>query len=113
MNVTFIYPDFLSFDPSYSGAFHEGIGSLSAVLTNHGHRSSLIHIVESRGYRKENFLSDISRTSPDIIGFSSSTITFPFVRKILNSDPRIRAKNYHDSVGACVASSTSLSLVSG
>ena len=82
MNITFIYPDFLSLDPYYSGAFNEGIGSLSAVLKNAGHRTSLIHITDSN-YSKKDFLRDISRTSPDLIAFSTTTITFAFVKKIL------------------------------
>lgn len=82
MRLTFVYPDFMSLDPSYSGAFNEGVGILSAILKKAGHEVSLIHIVDSN-YAKKDFLRDIARTSPDIIGFSSTTITFSFVKKIL------------------------------
>ena len=82
MKVTFIYPDFLSLDTSYTGAFNEGVGSLSAVLKNAGHETSLIHVTQS-SYAKKDFLLDISNASPDLIGFSSTTITFSFVKKVL------------------------------
>ena len=66
----------------WKGHFYVGLGSLSAFLKQAGHQTSLIHISNSR-YSKSDFLRDISRLSPDLIGFSSTTISFPVVERIL------------------------------
>ena len=66
----------------WNGHFYVGLGSLSAFLKKAGHQTSLIHISNSR-YSKDDFLRDISRLAPDLIGFSSTTIGFPVVERIL------------------------------
>ncbi|MCA9771657.1 MAG: radical SAM protein [Myxococcales bacterium] len=82
MKVQLIYPDFLSKILDWKGHFYVGLGSLSATMKRAGHDTSLIHITNSH-YTKQDFLRDISKSNPDLIGFSSTTIVFPFVKRIL------------------------------
>lgn len=79
MKVTLIYPDLLLHRPDWPGYFYAGVASLSAVLTQEGHRTSLIHI--TRPINKSDFIDRVKKESPELIGFSSTSPMFPFVKK--------------------------------
>jgi anaerobic magnesium-protoporphyrin IX monomethyl ester cyclase len=77
--VTFVLPDFPHFEGEYGGTFAHGIGSMTAVLRESGHQVSLVHLV--RPPSRRDLLSRLLATSPQVIGFSSITHFFPFVRE--------------------------------
>ena len=79
MKVTFIYPDLLLHRHDWPGYFYVGIGSLSAVLKREGHAASLIHVTRPIG--KSELVERVRNENPDLIGFSSCSPMFPFVRK--------------------------------
>lgn len=79
MRVTFIYLDLATDEPTYTGYFHHGIASLSAVLKKAGHETSLIQFTKEISTKK--FQKKIKFLKPDLIGFSSTTHVFPFVQK--------------------------------
>jgi len=79
MRITFIYPDVASDDPIYSGYFHHGIASLSAVLKKTGHETSLIQFTKEISTKE--FQEKIKVLKPDLISFSSTTHVFAFVQK--------------------------------
>ena len=79
MRITFVYPDLASDDPTYTGYFHHGIASLSAVLKKAGHQTNLIQF--TREISAKEFQEKIETLKPDLIAFSSTTHVFPFVQK--------------------------------
>jgi radical SAM superfamily enzyme YgiQ (UPF0313 family) len=79
MHITFIYLDFSSDDPNYTGYFVHGLAALSAILKKHGYRVSLIQITKE--IPAEEFQRRIKILNPDLVGFTSTTHIFPFVRK--------------------------------
>ena len=79
MKVTFIYPDIILHRPDWTGYFYAGIASLSGVLKNEGHHTSLIHITQP--IDKFDFIKRVKRENPDLIGFSATSHMFPFVKK--------------------------------
>ena len=79
MKVTFVYPDIVPHVLDWSGYFHYGIGSLSAILKASGHATSLIHV--SQPMLKSVFIEQLQSGSPDLIAFSSTSHMFPQVRQ--------------------------------
>ena len=79
MRITFIYLDLAAEDSGYTGYFHHGIASLSAVLKKAGFQTNLIQL--TREISKEEFQDRIKKLRPDLICFSSTTHVFPFVRQ--------------------------------
>lgn len=77
MKITFIYPDIIG-SANYRGYFYTGIGYLSSVLKKEKHDVSFIHITQP--IEKEKLISDIKALSPDVIGFSTTTNMFEFVK---------------------------------
>ena len=82
MKVAFVYPDFLLHRPDWPGYFYVGVASLSAVLKEAGHETSLIHITKL--ISKSDFIERIEKENPALIGFSISSPMFPFVRKYIS-----------------------------
>ncbi|MDD5667574.1 MAG: cobalamin-dependent protein, partial [Actinomycetota bacterium] len=84
IKVTFLYPDFFSYDEERflpEGRIYLGIGYLSAFLKREGHRTSLIHMV--RPLDRDALMARVSEESPDLLAVSSTTHMFPHVRKWL------------------------------
>jgi radical SAM superfamily enzyme YgiQ (UPF0313 family) len=79
LKVTLIYPDLLLHRPDWRGYFYIGVASLSAVLKQEGHQTSLIHI--TRPISKFDFIDRVKKESPELVGFSSTSPMFPFVKK--------------------------------
>jgi anaerobic magnesium-protoporphyrin IX monomethyl ester cyclase len=82
MRVTFVYPDFFSYDEEHylpEGRIYLGIGYLSAYLKLEGHQTALLHLVRPPG--EEEFKERLAATSPDLVAFSSTTHLFPHVRR--------------------------------
>ncbi len=82
MRVTFVYPDFFSYDEEHfmpEGRIYLGIGYLSAYLKREGHHTALLHMV--RPPKQEEFEERLAATSPDLVAFSSTTHLFPHVRR--------------------------------
>ena len=80
VKITFIYPDVLLHRPDWTGYFYVGLGSLSAVLTREGFKTSLIHITKPPV--RSTFIRRLTMEKPDLIGFSSSSPMFPLVRQL-------------------------------
>lgn len=78
MKITFVYPDVLLHRPDWTGYYYHGIGSLSSVLKDAGHQTSLIHITQP--VERREFMDMVKRESPDLIGFSSTSHMFPLVK---------------------------------
>lgn len=82
MKVTFVYPDFFQFpDGGFmpEGRIYLGIASLSAVLKEAGHETSLVHVVEPP--EREALVERVRAERPDLIGFSSTTHMFRHVSR--------------------------------
>jgi len=64
------------------GGFQQGIGYMSSVLKANGHRTSLIHVTETM--IKSKLMKKIERYKPDLIGFSSTTHQYQYVKEYSN-----------------------------
>lgn len=73
MKVTLIYPDV----SPITQTFMQGIGYLSSVLKNAGHEVSLIHVRSMP--EREDFIAEVKKNNPDLIGFSVTSNMFPLV----------------------------------
>jgi len=74
MKVTFIYPDI---SIGSRGKFYPGIASLSACLRQARHKTGLLHITQP--LNKKEYLDLLEKECPDLVAFSSTTNTFPYV----------------------------------
>ncbi|MHA2282348.1 MAG: radical SAM protein [Promethearchaeota archaeon] len=79
LKITFVYPDLLFHRPDWHGYYYSGIGFLSSVLMQGGHKTSLIHITKS--ISQSDFIKRVKKEDPDLIGFSSTSPMFPFVKR--------------------------------
>lgn len=75
MKITFIYPDL----STNSQQIHHGIASLSAVLKQDGHQTSLIHLLKPMG--REELLVRVAKESPGLVAFSATSNMFPYVQE--------------------------------
>lgn len=82
MKVTFVYPDQVEVDPSWSGHFYYGVGILSSYLKRAGIETSLIHIIKA-GYTEAAFELDLQREKPDLIAFSCTTFGFTLAKRFV------------------------------
>ncbi|MBN1289449.1 MAG: cobalamin-dependent protein [Actinobacteria bacterium] len=83
MKVTFIYPDYFDDQQIHQesqGRVYLGLAYLAATLRKSGRDCELIHLVEAP--RKEQLVSMVENTNPDIIAFSSTTLQFSKVISI-------------------------------
>ncbi|MBN2169425.1 MAG: B12-binding domain-containing radical SAM protein [Actinobacteria bacterium] len=83
MKVTFIYPDYFDDQNIHlqsQGRVYLGLAYLAAALRESGRECELIHLVKAP--QKEQLLSMVENTKPDIIAFSSTTLQFSKVRTI-------------------------------
>lgn len=81
MRVLFVYSDLFPTYPDWPGHYYVGIGILSAILKQEGHETSLIHVTQKFADGQE-FLERVKAFDPDLIGFSSTTLTFKYVREM-------------------------------
>lgn len=88
MHITFVYTDLATDEPTYTGYFHHGIASLSAILKKASHQTSLIQFTKE--IPEEEFQRKVKALNPDLIGFSSTTHVFPFVKKYAKAVKKIR-----------------------
>lgn len=80
MRVTFVYPDLIPHVHGWPGYFHAGIGSLSAVLKQGGHQTSLIHVAQPMG--QVDFIGRLRSWEPGLIAFSSTSHMFSLTKKM-------------------------------
>ncbi|HAW60644.1 MAG TPA: hypothetical protein DCW86_04165 [Actinobacteria bacterium] len=76
MRVVFVYPDF---GIGSKGKFYNGIAYISAVLKEHGHAVSLIHLTEA--IQEGELTHLVLKSSPDLVALSSTTNMFPHVER--------------------------------
>lgn len=83
MRVTFIQPDFnyvKEYMPDYRGHSSLGIGYLSSSLKKADQSTSLLHLTNEM-ITKDEFLSSLKKTKPELIAFSFFTHQFDTVKK--------------------------------
>ena len=76
MNVCLVYLDILG-DRSWRGAYSNGVGSLVSVLKKSGIDVSMVHVTQP--IRASTLVNLLSERRPDLIGFSTTTLGFPYV----------------------------------
>jgi radical SAM superfamily enzyme YgiQ (UPF0313 family) len=64
--------------PGFTGSYSEGVASIAAVIKKAGHDFELIHV--TRPMAPEELAARVAKTSPDLVGYSSMTHTFPYLR---------------------------------
>ncbi len=72
MRVLFVYPDF---SDGSRGKYCHGLASLSAVLKQGGHSTTLVHIARPLG--TSEFESLVQKADPEVMAFSTTSIMFP------------------------------------
>jgi len=77
MKVALIYPDFPDWD--VGGCYYTGIASLAASLKEAGHDVFFWHV--SSSIKKEAFIDRIRKYNPGVVGFSSTTPMYKYVRE--------------------------------
>ena len=83
MKVTFVYPDYfetMEIHTEPQGRVYLGIGYLSAFLKRGGHSVELIHVIEP--LERGELVDVISRSNPDLVAFSATTLQFGKVQDI-------------------------------
>jgi anaerobic magnesium-protoporphyrin IX monomethyl ester cyclase len=88
MKVTFVYPDQVDVDPTWSGHFHYGTGILSAVLKRAGIETSLIHIIKPN-YTDEEFEARLLEERPDLLCYSCTTFAFKLASRLVQVAKRV------------------------
>jgi anaerobic magnesium-protoporphyrin IX monomethyl ester cyclase len=97
-----VYPDFLEEETSKNsgGNYSEGLASISAVLKQHGHKVSLIHI--SNEYDEKTFKKALKKMGHiDLLGFTVRTTAFEYFQKLVkwtrevDKKVHITAGGYH------------------
>ena len=75
MKMLFVYPDWQTHQFAH---IQHGIASISAVLRATGHQADLIWIREK--WTEEQFLRAVEDRSPDLVGFSTTALQWPYAR---------------------------------
>ncbi len=81
MKVLFIYSDLFPSCKDWPGHYYVGIGYLSSVLKEEGFETSLLHVKELFA-DKQDFLDRVVSAKPDLIAFSSTSLTFRYVQEM-------------------------------
>ncbi len=88
MRMLFIYPDVHT---NQFAHIQHGVASISAVLKAAGHETDLLWFREE--LQDEEFIQEVLKRKPDIIGFSSGTHQWPFTlryaRALKDSEPSL------------------------
>ncbi len=108
MKVTFVYPDVEPHVIDWTGYFYAGLGSLSAVLKQECHETSLIHI--TKPVTKPEFIERINKENPDIIGFSSTSHGFKLVRSLASwlVEERVKRPTIYGGIHPTIAPEDSI-----
>lgn len=77
MHVVFIYPDIGGVEHYGARKYYHGLGYISAVLKEAGHKTSLIYLADIP--QREEFMAELASLDPDITAFSSTTHQHPLV----------------------------------
>jgi radical SAM superfamily enzyme YgiQ (UPF0313 family) len=89
VKILFVYPDYkVEIDPDTheqigivkGGWYMEGVGSMTALLRQHGHEVALYHLTEPPASDAE-FVATVQRHEPDLIGFVTMTREYPAVKQ--------------------------------
>lgn len=85
LHLLLVYPDFLEGDASKrsgGGSYSEGIASISAVVKKGGHDVSLLHI--NHEFDEKEYKEKYKKFKEvDIIGFSTRTTAFDYVKQLI------------------------------
>jgi len=76
MKVLLIYPDVNTIQFPH---FQHGVASVSAVLKQGGHETSLLYL--NRDLADDEFVSEVKKYNPDIVAFSSTSLQFSIARR--------------------------------
>ena len=79
MRILFVYSDISGAERYGAKKYYSGLGSLSAVLKDAGHQVDLLYLQHEP--TRDAFLAKVSANSPDLVGFSSTTHQFPFIKR--------------------------------
>ena len=82
MKILFVYTDINTMGQGEK-TYHLGIGMLSAVLKDKGHKTDLVSMY--RSLKIDLLLRKIKEFNPDIIALTSDTTQFPYIENILES----------------------------
>ena len=105
LKILFIYPDFLEatkFVKNIPGNYSEGLASISAVLKKSGYSVDLYHLTYMPD--KSEFVSNLRKFDPDIIGMSIRTSALSFAAEMAEwldeefPDIIVMAGMYHPSL---------------
>ena len=98
MKILFVYTDINTMGLG-ARSYHFGIGILSAVLKQQGHKTNLFYTQnESKLFQLS---SKIQTFQPEIIGFTSDTTQFPYIKKIIS---KLKPLQIFTILGGCHAS---------
>jgi radical SAM superfamily enzyme YgiQ (UPF0313 family) len=76
VRILLIYPDITTIQFPH---FQHGVASISSVLKQGGHQTSLIYL--SRELEEDEFVEEVKKHGPDLAAFSSTTLQFSFVQR--------------------------------
>jgi len=109
LKILFVYPDLIPHVFDWPGYFHYGIGTMSAVLKQAGHQTSLIHIAQTMN--EFDFIKRVKSADPDLIGFSSTSHMFSIVKKFVSwlREAKIRVPTICGGIHPTIAPEESIS----
>ena len=85
LHLVLVYPDYLEGDASKrrsGGSYSEGLASISAVIKQGGYKVSLIHI--NHEFDEKEYKEHLNKyKDADLIGFSTRTTAFDYVKDLL------------------------------
>jgi len=79
VKILLVYPDVLLHRRDWPGYFYVGLATLSSVLKEAGHQTSLMHVTRPIG--RDEFVSRVKEETADLIGYSATSHMFPFVKQ--------------------------------
>jgi len=98
MKVLFVYSDINTMGLG-GKSYHFGIGALSASLKNRRHASRLFYTQKESNVSL--LLKEIKEFGPDVIGYTSDTTQFPYIKKIIG---QLKNLKVFSILGGCHAS---------
>jgi anaerobic magnesium-protoporphyrin IX monomethyl ester cyclase len=81
VRVTLVLVEIRISFPGFSGHYSEGVASLAAVTRQAGHECILLHLTQP--LTPTALARRVRRTAPDLVGFTCTTHTFPYVRAFI------------------------------
>ena len=77
MRVLFVYSDISGAEYYGARKYYSGLGSLSAVLGDAGHETTLLYL--QRPISPDAFVGQVEQAAPDLVAFSSTTHQYPHI----------------------------------